>query len=291
MADKKIKQSAREKWMRRFFSVAGSIAPETTGYILVKMVFTPKRKILRPAHKECLAQAERFIFPARQFQNPGKTIKVKCYSWGKGERTVILVHGWDASAVDFYKMIPALVSAGYRVVAFDGPAHGGSQGERSHLIDFKQVLYQMIQQWGEPYAIIGHSMGGGASTFMLMDYPVKVKKLVAIATTIVSKRFFENLFASEKVPLKMQQAFFKGYAKDLGEPVERYDLLKRKEPIKADNILFVYSDNDEVVPAQDIKVFLKQNPRIESLNAKESGHYNIVKNKAVIERIVDFLNE
>jgi pimeloyl-ACP methyl ester carboxylesterase len=292
MAKKVPKLSAKEIWMRRFFALAGSIAPEATGHILVKLVFTPKRKILRPAHRECLAQANKFIFEAKQFQHPEKTVKVKCYSWGKGDKTILLVHGWDASAVDFYKMIPALTAAGYRVVAFDGPAHGGSEGGRTHLIDFKQVLHQMVSEWGMPYAIIGHSMGGGASTFMLMDYPgVRVQKLVAIATTIVSKRFFENLFANEKVPLKMQQAFFKGYTQELGEPVERYDLLTRKDPIKANKILMIYSDNDEVVPARDVKEFLKQNPQISSLNAKDCGHYNILKNKAVIEKITAFLSE
>ena len=171
--------------------------------------------------------------------------------------------------MDFYKVIPVLTAAGYRVVAFDGPAHGGSEGGRTHLIDFKQVLHQMVLEWGMPYAIIGHSMGGGAATFMLMDYPdARVEKLVAIATTIVSKRFFENLFTAENVPLKMQQAFFKGYAQELGEPVEHYDLLERKDPIKAKDILMVYSDNDEAGPARDVKDFLKQNQNIQSLNAK-----------------------
>jgi pimeloyl-ACP methyl ester carboxylesterase len=291
--NKKVKKiSSKEKWMRRFFSVAGNIAPTTTAYILVKLLFTPKKRILRPSHIQCLEQAEKFEFIASEFQNPAKKIKLHCFSWGKGDKTVILVHGWDARAIDFYKMIPPLVEAGYKVIAFDGPAHGDSEGERSHLIDFKQVLYQMVKQWGPPYAIIGHSMGGGAATFMLMDYKdVGVDKLVSIAGTIVSRRFFESVFDRMKVPSKMQRAFFTGYTEELGEPVEHYDLLERKDPIKAKDFLLVYDENDEVLNAKDVKEYLRRNPRVKSYHAENTGHYNIIKNKGVIEEVIKFLAE
>ena len=37
---------------------------------------------------------------------------------------VFLVHGWGGYSYSFAEMIPALVHAGYRVVALELPAHG-----------------------------------------------------------------------------------------------------------------------------------------------------------------------
>jgi pimeloyl-ACP methyl ester carboxylesterase len=288
---KKRSLSSKEKWMQRFFALAGNIAPVTTIRILVRLLFTPKKRPLKPAHVECMNNAEKFTFEVEEFGNPGKTLKLSCYSWGKGDKAVLLVHGWDARAMDYYKMIPALVEAGYWVFAFDGPAHGFSEGERSHLIDFKQVIYRLSVQQGTPYAIIGHSMGGAAAAYMLMDHDLEIEKLITIAIPTISKRFFEEMFAIMKVPVRMQRAFFKGYIEELGEPIENYNLIERKERIKAKDFLMIYDEHDEIVPPKDVKDFLQRHPEIKTVNAKDAGHYGIIKNKQVIKEVIDFLNK
>ena len=43
------------------------------------------------------------------------------YSWGSGP-TVLLVHGWEGRGSQLSAFAPALVKAGFRVVAVDMPA-------------------------------------------------------------------------------------------------------------------------------------------------------------------------
>ena len=290
MTMKKHDPMARLKWMQGFIKLAGNIAPVTTINILVKLSFTPRKQTLRPAHIELKKKAEVWWFTVDEFRNPKKKLKLKCYTWGKGEKTVLLVHGWDAKAFDYYKMIPALVENGYKVIAFDGPGHGGSQGERSNLVDFKEVMLKMIKEKiGVPYAIIGHSMGGGSSAYLLMDYDIKIKRLITITIPIVSRRFFEQIFAAMKVPAKMQKIFFKGMDEEFEEPLEKYNLIERKEPIKADKILMIYDEDDDVVNIKDIREFLSRRKEVKQLNVKGAGHYQILKNKQVIEAVVEFL--
>ena len=290
MDKKKEKEPGKIKWMKRFFSVAGNIAPNTTIRILVKLLYTPRKRELKPAHIECMNKAEISKFEVDEFRNPKKKIRLACYTWGKGDNTILLVHGWDARAMDFYKMIPVLVEQGYKVVAFDGPGHGNSEGSSSNLVDFKELMYKMIKKKiGVPYAIIGHSMGGGAATYLLMDYDIQVKRLVTIAIPTVSKRFFDNMFAYMKIPARTQRVFYKSMAEEFGEPIEKYNLIKRKEPIKADKILMVYDEGDEIVPINDLKDFLATRPEIKATNIKGVGHYTIIKNKHVIDEIVQFL--
>lgn len=290
MNDNKGLPPATVRWMQRFFSIAGNIAPRIMVGLLVKLLFTPRRRSIKPSQAACLHQATKFKLEVREYWKPDGRVKLSCYRWGKeSDKKVLLVHGWEATSMDFFKMIPVLVESGFEVIAFDGPAHGSSQGERTHLVDFKEVTLQVIEQIGVPYAIIGHSLGGAAVVFMLMEHDVHIEKLVAIAIPTVSKRFFEMAFDYMKVPLKMQRAFFKYLAEQFGERIEKYNMIERKDHIKADGILYIYDEYDKVMNAQDTLDFLARHPEIKHLNIKKAGHYSIIRNKETIEAIREFL--
>lgn len=289
MTKKVEKLPAKVKWMQRFFKVAGEVAPSTTLPILVKLLFTPTKRRLKPPHEALLTQAEKHTLKTHEFQAPDKKLKVAYYTWGKGEKLVILVHGWDAKALDYYKLIPILVEQGYKVIAFDGPAHGQSEGESTHLMHFRYVLQDLINKVGEPYAIIGHSMGGGAACYLLMESKLSIKRLGLLAIPIVSQRYFEGMFNFMKVPVKMQKLFFKGMKEKIGVGIEQYNLITRPEQIKAEEILMMYDPNDEVISLKDNKDFLKARPTVKHLEVKDAGHNGILKDKRVFEALVEFL--
>ena len=290
MAEKKKEGiPSKVKWLSRFFSVAGNIAPLTAIEILVKLVFTPQKRVLRPPHKTLMKKAQKHTIMVNEFRQPDHKVEMKYYVWGSSHRTVLLVHGWDAMAMDFYKMIPALLENGYRVIAIDGPAHGGSEGETSNLLHFKEAMAQLIEKIGTPYAIIGHSMGGAASAYLLMEYDIIVNRLVMLAIPIASGRFFEQVFAMLKVPTKMQKVFFKGMEEEFKVPIDSMNLAKRKEKIKADKVMLVYDEDDEVVSLPDIKHFLSLRPQIKAVNVKGAGHNTIIRSKKAIDEIVAFL--
>ena len=290
MEKDKAKLPSKVKWMQRFFSIAGNIAPATAISILVNLVFTPQKRVLRPPHKELLNKGQKSIIKVSEFREPKKKLKMKYYTWGKGEKTVLLIHGWDAMALDFYKVIPPLVEAGYKVIAIDGPAHGGSEGSTTSLLHFKKVLAEFIEKNGVPYAMVGHSMGGGASAYLLMEYPIEIKRLIMVAIPISSKRFFDEVFSMLKVPNKMKQLFFKGMQEQFNENIDRLNLSTRNEVIKAEKIMLLYDEDDEVVSYKDILQFLATRPEIQSFNAKGTGQNNIIRSKKVIDEILAFLN-
>jgi pimeloyl-ACP methyl ester carboxylesterase len=289
MKDNQEKIPAKIKLMQRFFKVAGEIAPGATLPILVKLLFTPQKRSMKPPHLEVITSAERFKLRVSEFKKPKSKLNLWCYRWGRGDKLVILVHGWNSKAMDFYKLIPVLTAKGYQVVAFDGPAHGLSEGESTHLMHFRDVLYEMIQKVGMPYAIIGHSMGGGAAAHLLMEYDIRVQRLALLATPAISKRYFENIFTFMQVPAKMQKLFFKGMQEQLHENIDDYNLIERKEPIKADEILVIYDPHDEVVPGKEVKEFIKSRPEMKRLEMKNVGHNGIIKSKEVFNALLEFL--
>lgn len=85
--------------------------------------------------------------------------------------TFCLVHGLGEHGGRYHTFAEALVSAGFRVVAFDQQGHGQSPEKRgciesyeSMLQDIEAVLGWCAAQDGErPQILFGHSMGGNLS--------------------------------------------------------------------------------------------------------------------------------
>ncbi|HYE52232.1 MAG TPA: alpha/beta fold hydrolase [Azospirillaceae bacterium] len=91
---------------------------------------------------------------------PGWPTHVNARSWGRpGAPSVILMHGWSGQLGDLYGFVEPLVELGFRVVAFDAPAHGRSAGETSSAPEFAQVLRAVADAAGPVHAVVAHSMG------------------------------------------------------------------------------------------------------------------------------------
>ncbi len=73
----------------------------------------------------------------------------------------ILIHGWEGRGLQLCAYIDPLVAAGHRVIALDGPGHGGSDGMPG-LPSWSAALERVIHEV-DPAIIIGHSFGGAAS--------------------------------------------------------------------------------------------------------------------------------
>lgn len=82
-----------------------------------------------------------------------------------GELTVVLLHGWASSVYSFNETIPALVTAGFRVVAIDLPGHGLSDKPRDaswyEVPAMADAVSVVLAQCGVGrYAMVAHSLSG-----------------------------------------------------------------------------------------------------------------------------------
>jgi hypothetical protein len=70
--------------------------------------------------------------------------QIAAWRWGERDApAVILAHGWGGYAAQMRAFVFPLLSAGFRVVAYDQPAHGVSEGRLSGLPDFAVVGAQV----------------------------------------------------------------------------------------------------------------------------------------------------
>lgn len=99
---------------------------------------------------------------------------------------VVLVHGFPEFWYSWRKQIPALIGAGFRVVAPDLRGYNESS-KPQHVDDYRLTtvatdIGALIEQLGEPCVLVGHDWGGFVSWLVAMMRPELVRKLAVINT-------------------------------------------------------------------------------------------------------------
>jgi pimeloyl-ACP methyl ester carboxylesterase len=160
--------------VRGALRVVSFASPRTASKIAMDLFMTPRRFRTPDRERALLAGATPFDVTL------GDSTTIKAWSWGEGP-LVILVHGWEGRGSQLGAFVPPLVADGYRVVAFDAPGHGASDGNRSSLPHFAYALRGVVDALGKPlHAVIAHSLGCAAVTLALRE-GLEANRLVFIA--------------------------------------------------------------------------------------------------------------
>lgn len=97
---------------------------------------------------------------------------------GVPKAVILLVHGLGEHSGRYQAFAEYFLERGVSVVAPDLLGHGGSPGERAHLVKFEDYLQplnelrELIAQWFPeiPCFLVGHSMGGLIAARFLLDH-------------------------------------------------------------------------------------------------------------------------
>lgn len=99
---------------------------------------------------------------------------------------VILIHGISASQADWWRLMPLLVSAGYRGIAVDMLGHGDSPKPQDPEAYTAEAVYTALEDWidslglDSPFYLVGHSLGGYMSLTYALRHPDRVRAMVLI---------------------------------------------------------------------------------------------------------------
>jgi pimeloyl-ACP methyl ester carboxylesterase len=257
----------------------GWLAPDLAAGWAERMFLTPRRHA-RPDSEQQLAEtAERREVRYRKLLLP-------TYSWGTGP-AVLLVHGWEGRATQLGAFVPALLEAGFRVVAVDFPGHGEAEASLSSVADFASALRTVIQRLGPFQGVIGHSMGGAAA---VLSYTLRSfgTRLVLIGAPRGPRRFFEGFTA------------YLGLSKDLSARVARRIERRYGLPFTALDIdtfgpevalptLVVHDRGDREVPFEHANAIVRAMPEATLVATDGLGHRRILRDASVIAMAVRFI--
>src|SRR5687768_12977816 len=132
--------------------------------------FSPSRYEVKPAEKEVIEWGNTY-----QIKYDGGELAVT--TWGSSGPAVLLMHGWGGARAQMTGFVDPLLAAGYRVVAYDQPAHGESDGKGTNLLEIAPTMDLIAQQQGSFHAIIAHSFGTLISSYALVkrNFPPPVR--------------------------------------------------------------------------------------------------------------------
>ena len=102
---------------------------------------------------------------------------------GKGDKTLLFLHGLSSNADAWFKNIEALKET-YTCIAVDLPGHGKSSKPQGIYTPtfFADIIYKFIKKKRlKNIILVGHSMGGQASMKLVLMHPEVIEKLVLIA--------------------------------------------------------------------------------------------------------------
>lgn len=272
------------KVIRLLFGSLGYVFPRVAGRVAYRLFSTPRHRARHRASDPILESARLFEFLY------GRQI-LKGYEWGSGARTILLVHGWESRGTALRSFVPALVERGFRVVAFDGPAHGNSGGRRTNLLHFGGAVRAVLNQVGGAYGIITHSFGGPSTVFALsnLDNQLKVEKLVLIGAPSRMDKVLYDAIDTLNLPGPAARQFFRFLEKKVKFPVRHADVGAASGRFRVGQALIVHDPKDAIVPFSEAQATFNAWDNASLLVAEGYGHYRLMKNPDVIRKVAEFM--
>ena len=263
-------------------AASGLLFPELAGAWAERLFLTP------PRAPEAGASALDLIDGRSNFLiHRGRQIAT--WRWGEADGpAVLLAHGWGGHAAQMRAFVFPLLSAGYRVIAYDQPAHGLSEGRLSGLPDFAEVLAEVAWHHGEVRAVIGHSLGATAAAMAHAWRKFELKKIVLISAPSdlvgYSRRFARWHWMPEPLRRSMQRAIEERYG-------IRWDELElsRIAPRLGAQALVIHDRDDRVVPWKQGAAIAQHWGGAKLLTTQGLGHGRILQSEAVASAAVDFI--
>ncbi len=268
------------------FNTLGRVFPSMAASTAYKLFTTPRVRARHNKSDEVLESTRVFEFIY------GKHI-LKGYEWGEGERVVLLVHGWESRGTAMRSFVPQLVDAGFKVVAFDGPAHGNSAGKRTNLPHFGGAVRAIIKYIGGVYGIITHSFGGASTVFSLanIDNSISIEKLVLIGVPSSMENLSKDFTNLIKAPTSVAKRFEKMLEDRINMPLSEGHLGLAYQRVKVGETLVVHDREDQVIPLDEAHAVVETWENTSLLITEGLGHFLLMKNPDLIKRVTDFVKK
>ncbi|MFI5180170.1 MAG: alpha/beta hydrolase [Thermoanaerobaculia bacterium] len=231
---------------------------------------------------------------AAAFLTSGEALKVRsggrrltAWSWGQGP-AIVLAHGWGGRGSQMRAFVPPLVDAGYRAVVFDGPAHGFSGGFSTNLPAFGDAIAAVVGTTGAR-GVIAHSMGG-ASTLVALSRGLSLSRAVLIGAPSNAERIWRGFSRAVGLPDAVAIDARGRLERRIGVNFRDLNVSSFAARIPLP-VLVVHDRDDEEVPWSAGEENARLLPGGRLVTTCGLGHRRTLRDSAVIEQAVRFLED
>jgi pimeloyl-ACP methyl ester carboxylesterase len=264
----------------RFFT--GSVLlPEFTAALAERLFLTPPRYRGQSHFFDFLDARASYVV------HRGRHLAV--WRWGPADApAVLLVHGWGGLAAQMRGFVPRLLASGFRVIAYDQPAHGLSEGKLTGLPDFADVVAAVARAHDGVRAVIAHSLGAaGAAVALSRGLEVERAVLIGAPSDFVgyTRRFARWHWMPERARRRMQAAIEERF----GVPMAELEVERLAPRLRAQALL-IHDRRDPVSPWRHGAQIAQAWPGARLLTTEGLGHGRILDAELTTRAAADFVS-
>lgn len=246
--------------------------------------FSPSRYEVKPSDRKIIEKGNSYRIPFE-----GGELAVT--SWGNSGPAVLLMHGWGGARAQMTGFVDPLLFAGYRVVAYDQPAHGESGGTMTNLLEIAPTMDLIAQKEGPFQAIIAHSFGTLITSYALVkrDFPPPARLVYfgAFNQLLESLPRFQVIAG---LPDELMEGFRRMLYENFGQGVLEVitnEILTPQIQIPA---LLFHDAADNVTPVEDSRAIARVWNCARYIETEGLGHRGALQSKSIQEQVVKFLH-
>ncbi len=253
---------------------------------IVKKVY---RAFFNPSKYEVKSSDQAILERGTNFRIPFEGGELAVTTWGEGP-AVLLMHGWGGARAQMTGFIDPLLATGYRVVAYDQPAHGESDGKGTNLLEIAPTMDLIAQQEGSFHAIIAHSFGTLITSYELVNRkfppPARLVYFGAFNRLMDSLPRFQVLAQlPDEIIEGLRAMIYENFGQDVLESITN-ELLTPQINIPA---LMFHDVMDNVTPVEDSRAIAQVWKNTRLIETEGLGHRGALQAKSIHDQVVKFL--
>lgn len=217
-------------------------------------------------------------------------LHIRGYRWNHpAEKKLLILHGYESSAINFDRYVKPMTRLGYEVLAFDAPAHGRSSGKTITAVLYKDFIHQLVNQYGPIHNFMAHSLGGLALSLFLEAFPDEANcKVALIAPATETTTAINSFFKFLRLDAGLRQEF-DNIIEEMGHHRPEWFSVARIIPQLKASVLWLQDKDDEMTPFADVLPVIEKNyPHVEFYLTEGLGHRRIYRDNKVTKKIIEF---
>lgn len=249
------------------------------------------RAFFRPGKYEPKSTDQAILARGTSARIPFDGSELAVTTWGEGP-AILLMHGWGGARAQMTGLVEPLLEAGYRVVAYDQPAHGESDGALTNLLEIAPTMRIISQQEKDFYAVIAHSFGTLITSYALVEgkfpLPERLVYFGAFNRLMDSlPRFQVQAGLTDEVIADLRHMIYENFGRELLESITN-DALAPRIALPA---LMFHDVTDNVTPIEDSRAIARTWKHAQLIETQGLGHRGALQSREIHQQVVKFLTE
>ena len=212
-------------------------------------------------------------------------------TWGNAnDPSILLMHGWGGSRAQMTGFVNPLLSAGFRVVAYDQPAHGESDGRTANILEIAPTMELIAKQTGKIDSIIAHSFGTIITSYALvkLSFPPPARLVYFGSFNRLMDalpRFQVQAGLPNEIIEGLHGMIHENFGKDVLDAIVTESLVQH---IHVPALMF-HDRSDNVTPVEDSRTIANAWTSAQYIETNGLGHRGALQSADIHEQVIKFL--